>query len=167
MSATTTGLGFEGQRRTLRFSVPGPQLGLALQVLGITLGFALLFLGNSYAAFGSLFGSAIDVAPSAFGADILAQAGYYGSVSAALLLGYGLAVVAVCGSYVHRLVGPTVALERQVRALKSGDFTARVALRNGDVVHGNLARLLNDLGEQLQREERAAMRRALERADTA
>jgi hypothetical protein len=153
------------QRRTIRFSVPAAQLKLALGVLGTTLAFGALIAANSYAAFGRLLGVALEVAPAAFATDIEGQTGYYLVTSLSLLLGFALAVVALCAAFVNRLAGPTVALERQVRALRFGDYSARVCLRDGDSVHLRLARQLNELAEGLQREQRDSVRRALAEVD--
>ena len=153
------------ERRTLRFSVPEAQWKLALGVLGITLGFGILFVGNAYAAFGSLTAVVLEIAPAALAQDIQGQTGYFLVTSAALLAGLAFAIVALCATFVYRLAGPTVALERQVRALKFGDYAARVHLRGGDSVHARLARQLNDLAESLQRDQRDSVRRALEGVD--
>lgn len=139
------------RRRLLRFSAPGPQVRLALCVLAITLLFAALFAINSYAAYGPMLGAVLSVVPGAFRNDLALQTVQYGSVTIALLLGYLLAVVGLSGASVHWLTGATVALERHVRALKSGDYSARVKLRDGDAVHAELAKQLNELAAQLER----------------
>lgn len=164
MSAITALL-TPSQRRTIRFSEPGPQLSLALTLLGITVGFGALLALNSYAAFGRLLAVALEVAPAALATDIEGQSGYFIITTSSLLLGYALAVVGVCAAFVHRLTGPTVALERQVRALKFGDYAARVSLRDGDSVHARLAHQLNALAEELQSEQRESVRRALAEVD--
>jgi hypothetical protein len=153
------------RRRTIRFSVPAAQLRLALSVLGVTLGFGVLLAANSYAAFGRLLGVALEVAPAAFATDIEGQTGYFIVTSLSLLLGFALAIVAVCAAFLNRITGPTVALERQARALKFGDYAARVCLRDGDSVHTRLARELNELAVSLQCEQRDSVRRALAEVD--
>lgn len=140
------------QRRFVRFSAPGPQLRLAFCVLAITLGFAVLFFLNSYAAYGPMMEKALSLVPEVFRSDLAAQTVQYGSVTIALVIGYLLALVGLSGASVHWLTGATVAMERQVRALKSGDYTARVRLREGDAVHAELAKQLNELAAQLERE---------------
>lgn len=152
MSLTMTVDEAHRQRRLMRFNAPRPQIRLALCVLGITLGFAGLFALNSYAAYGPLMTSALSIVPEAFHSDIALQTVQYGSVTIALLLGYLLAVVGLSGASVHWLTGATVALERQVRALKEGDYTARVRLREGDAVHAELAKQLNELAAKLERQ---------------
>jgi hypothetical protein len=140
------------QRRLVRLSAPGPQLRLAVCVLGISLGFAVLFLLNSYAAYGPLMEKALSLVPEAFRSDLALQTVQYGSVTIALVIGYLLALVGLSGASVHWLTGATVAMERQVRALKSGDYTARVKLREGDAVHAELAKQLNELAAKLEQE---------------
>lgn len=160
MAASAISIPGISQRRAWRLDRPGPLLRLAASVFGTTLVFGLLAAGNSYAAYGTLLGSMLATAPEVFGADIDAQTAHYVVVSSALALGYMLALIAVCVSFVHRLTGPTVALERHARALKSGRFSSRVLLRGGDRVHRELARHLNDLAAQLEDLERRMQRQA-------
>ena len=150
-SPTAAAGGAQAQRRLMRFDAPRPQLRLAVYVLIISLGFAMLFALNSYAAYGPLMESALSVVPEAYRSDLAAQTFEYGRVTIALLLGYLLAVVGLSGASVHWLTGATVALERQVRALRQGDYGARVRLRSGDAVHAELAKQLNGLAEELER----------------
>lgn len=140
------------ERRFVRFSAPGPQLRLALTVLGVTLVFAALFAANSYAAYGRMMNAILSVVDGAFREDLALQTTQYATVTVALLLGYALALVVICGAYVNRLAGPTVALERHVRALKTGEYRSRVRLRGGGSVHAALARQLNELADQLENE---------------
>jgi hypothetical protein len=160
MTATALSLVGISQRRAWRLACPRPLLRLAFSVLGTSVLFGLLAVANSYAAFGPLLGSALSTAPAVFGTEIDAQTAHYVVVSATLALGYALAVIAVCVSFVHRITGPTVALERHARALKGGLYASRVALRDGDRVHTDLARHLNDLAAQLERAERESQRQA-------
>lgn len=145
------------ERRLLRFIAPSQQLRLAGGVLLLTLAFAGLIGANSVAAYGRLMEAVFSVAPAVFQSELALQTTQYATVTIALLLAYALAVVVLCGAHVDRLTGPTVALERHVRALKSGDYRSRVRLRGGGAVHAGLARQLNDLAEQLERA--AAIRR--------
>ena len=87
-----------------------------------------------------------------YAADLLEQTQHYLVVSSALLVGYALAMGGASVAFVHRLTGPTVALRRHVRALKSGDYSSRVVLRGGKNAHCELAELLNELAEVLERE---------------
>lgn len=142
------------QRRSLRLVEPGRQLRLALSVLAVALFFALLFMLNTYGAFGRLTSATLWGAPIALREDIWAQADSYLRVSVALLIGFALAVAAVCVAHVHRLLGPVTALERHTRALERGDYSNRIALRDGDTVYSELALRLNSLAERLEQMER-------------
>jgi signal transduction histidine kinase len=71
--------------------------------------------------------------------------------SLALLVGYVLVVLAFSIGYLHRLLGPIVALERCLRSLQNGDYSKRVVLRDEDRLFSDLARQINDLAAQLQR----------------
>lgn len=147
-------LGTRSQRHTLRLVQPGPQLRLCLAVIAVTLGFGVLFAANSYAAFGELYQAALSAAPKIFEGDIGAQALSYLYVSLAILAGYVLTVLGVCVAMLHRMLGPTVALERHVRSLKLGEYSARLSLRSEDSAYSELARHLNELAERLEQHQR-------------
>jgi HAMP domain-containing protein len=138
------------QRRLWRFYAPGAQLGLAVWMLVVTLGFAALFVFNTWAAYGRLMDVVLSLAPQAFRNDVTLQGVQYTTVTLILLVGYLLAVMGLAAAAVHRLTGATVALERHVRALKGGDYSARVKLRASDSVHAELASELNELAARLQ-----------------
>jgi HAMP domain-containing protein len=138
------------QRRLWRFYAPAAQLGLAAWMLAVTLGFAALFVLNTWAAYGRMSDVVLSLAPQAFRTDVTLQGAQYTTVTLILMVGYLLAVLGLASAAVHRLTGATVALERHVRALKSGDYAARVKLRAGDGVHAELASELNELAAKLQ-----------------
>ena len=52
-----------------------------------------------------------------------------------------------------RVVGPVVAFQRQVEALKNGDYQSRVRLREKDCFD-DLAQDLNELASLLERDEK-------------
>lgn len=137
-------------RRWLSFSAPRPQLRLALSVLAVAFVFGLLMAGNTYLAYAKLFGVTLSMAPDALVQDIAAQTHSFLRVSGALMLGLVFALSAVSAATLHRLLGPRVALERQVRALLAGNYGARVALRSGDSPYAELALRLNELAQQLE-----------------
>ncbi|MGH0036413.1 MAG: hypothetical protein ACQGVK_15405 [Myxococcota bacterium] len=155
MAASALSIVGISQRRSWRLERPRPLIRLALGVLGTTVLFGALAVGNSYAAYAPLVGSMLSTAPVVFGPEIDEQTARYVIVSSALALGYTFSVLAICVSFVHRLTGPMVALERHASALKSGHYGSRVTLRGGERLHIALARHLNDLAGQLEREERA------------
>ena len=142
------------QRRSFRWGVRGAPSRLALGVLGLTVMFAGLAAFNSLAAYRDLFGAAIALAPTGLAHEFEAQTRNYLNVTAAICSGWAFAVAGLCAAYVHRLMGPTVALERQVRALQAGDYSARVSLRRGAHAYTELARGLNQLAERLERMRR-------------
>jgi hypothetical protein len=138
------------RRRTIRMVRPGVQLKLAVYLLAVSFGFALLLGFNSWAAYGRLFHGTLATAPAPFAQDIVEQTTPFLKTTAALLGGYVIAVLGVTIAYLHRVVGPMVAIERHLRALQRGDYASRVSLRSGDHVYGTLADLLNDLAERLE-----------------
>jgi hypothetical protein len=139
------------RRRTVRLIKPGPQLKLAAYVLLISLGFALLWAFNSWSAYGRLLEAGLDSAPTALTQDLQEQTQSYLRSSMALLAGYVLVVLGFSIGYLHRLIGPTIALERYLRVLRGGNYSARVTLRDDDHLYGELARQLNDLAAQIER----------------
>jgi len=139
-----------GKRRTFRFAEPGQQLRLSLGILAVSLAFYLLFVGNSYAAYFGMFRAIFSTAPIMMGEDLEVQTAHYIRVTTMLVAAYSLAVVGLSVAFVHRITGPIVALERHARALKSGKYSSRVALRSGREVHAELARQLNELATSLE-----------------
>jgi HAMP domain-containing protein len=153
MDVSTLPKSFRGeyqQRRLWRLYAPAAQLGLAAWMLLITLGFAALFVLNTWAAYGRLMDVVLSLAPAAFRDDVTLQGVQYTSVTLILLVAYLLAVLGLASAAVHRLTGAKVALERHARALKAGDYSARVKLRQGDAVYAELAKELNELAAKLQ-----------------
>ena len=59
--------------------------------------------------------------------------------------------VVIAVLYTHRLIGPTIAFRRHVRALSDGRYNARTFLRKGDAFV-ELAEELNHLSEVLDRQ---------------
>lgn len=140
-------------RHSFRLLRPGVQLRLALYVLGVSLGFALLFAFNSWAAYGRIFDATLASSPAPFAHEIGAQTKNYVGVSLVLLVGYSLTVLAVTIAYLHRLLGPTVALERHVRALERGDYTSRMTVRENEMLYRDMAGRLNRLAIRLEADE--------------
>ncbi len=139
------------RRRAVRLIKPRAQLKLAAYLLILSGGFGLIQAFNSWSAYGQLAEAALATAPDPLKQDLLDQTQAYLNASLVLLVGYVLAVLAVSIGYLHRLLGPTVALERHLRALRRGDFTARVSLRGEDGhLYSELANQLNDLAAQFE-----------------
>jgi hypothetical protein len=138
------------RRRTLRLIKPQAQLKLAVYLLFVSLVFGGLVAGNSWSAYARLIEATLVTAPAPLKNDILEQTRNYMNISLALLLGYVLAVLAVTIGYLHRLIGPTVAIERQLRAMLRGDYASRLELRNNDDLYTELADQLNELASRIE-----------------
>jgi len=137
-------------RRTVRLIQPRAQLKLFAYLLVISFAFILAEAFNSWSAYANLAEAALASAPAPLKQDVLDQTQAYLRCSAVLLAGYVFVVLAVSIGYLHRLLGPTVAIERHLRKLRNGDYTARIALRDGDHLYAGLASQLNDLASQLE-----------------
>ena len=138
------------RRRSVRLVKPGVQLKLALYLLAVTFAFGFLVVLNSWSAYGRLYQATLATAAGPFKQDILEQTHLYLNTSSVLLVGYVVVVLAVTIGYVHRLIGPIVAFERHLRALRRGEYTSRVALRGNDQVYAEMAEHLNDLAARLE-----------------
>ncbi len=145
-------------RQSFRLLRPGVQLRLAFYVLGVSLGFAMLFAFNSWAAYGPIFDATLSTSPAPFAAEIGAQTKNYVGVSLVLLVGYSLTVLALTIAYMQRLLGPTVAMERHVRALERGDYTSRMTIREDEMLYREVAGRLNRLATRLQDGEEKSLR---------
>ena len=124
---------------------------LAGYLIALTVVFGAVSAFNSWSAFGAIYKALLVTAAAPFEAEILGQARLYLNTSLALFAGYVVCVLAVTIGYVHRLIGPTVALERHLRALRRGEYGERVNLRSNDRLYGELAEHLNELTSRLDR----------------
>lgn len=138
------------RRRTIRMIRPGVQLKLALYLLGVSFVFALMLGFNSYAAYGKMLHGTLATAPAPFAQDIVEQTQPFLKTTSALLGGYVLTVLGVTIAYLHRVVGPIVAIERHLRALQRGEYAARVTVRSGDHLYAEVADQLNELASRLE-----------------
>ena len=120
--------------RLVRFLEPETQIRLPLYLLAVSVIFGLIMLGNVWGAYASLYRMAVAVSPISFGAIFRAQTLDFVLVSFAIGIGYAAVVFGLSAGYLHRLIGPTVALQRQVQSLKKGEYAARVVLRDGQAV---------------------------------
>lgn len=145
-------------RRAIRVMEPVVQLRLPLALVTLTGVFVAFFVWNSHAAYRRLVELGLAQAPDAFRGTVVAQTGDFLIVSSVILGAYLLAVAAICLAHTHRLIGPRVALLRQIEALKNGDYSARINLRRDDLVFREVARDLNDLAQILERAEKAERR---------
>jgi hypothetical protein len=145
-------------RRAIRVVEPVVQLRLPLTLVALTAVFVAAFVWNSHAAYERLVDLGLAHVQDALRGTVVELTGDFLIVSCAILGAYLLAVTGVCLAHTHRLIGPRVALLRQIEALKKGDYEARVTLRQGDRVFHEVARDLNDLAQILERAQRAERR---------
>lgn len=141
---------YPGQRRRLidlRLH-PGLQLKLPTFLIMITIGFSGLFLAHTSEAFGAMVEIGLeDLWQRALVEEIKRD---YFVVSLSIALAYSVVVSGVCLAGTHRLLGPIVALRRQLRSVKRGDYTSRIHLRAGHPLSA-VAKDLNELSEILSR----------------
>ncbi len=144
------------QRRARNLLVdPMRQLRLPFFLFCATSAYAILCVSFAYIAFGDLLADA-----GLHAGDWLVElqaASLLGGVAATGAIYFGL-VSAVCIIHTHRMIGPEVVFRRHVQALKSGDYGARMTLRDGDALV-DLASDLNELAEILQDAEKLAEER--------
>jgi hypothetical protein len=138
------------RRRSVRLIKPGVQVKLAIYLIVITFGFTLLLGFNGWAAYGRLLAGSMTTAPAPFKQDVVEQTRPFVHASLALLGGYLFAMLGVTIAYLHRVIGPIVAIERHLRALQRGDYTSRVTLRSGDHLYADLGDQLNELASRLE-----------------
>jgi hypothetical protein len=143
------------RRRSIRLIKPRAQLTLAAYLIVVSIGFGLIKAFHGWSAYGVLLQRAIGALPAPMQQDILDQTRAYANTSLALLTAYMSVMVAVSIGYLHRLLGPIVALERYLRSIKDGNYSARLSLRKGDEHYADLAQHLNDVAAQMRRVDRA------------
>ena len=146
------------RRRTIRLIQPGVQLKLAGYLLIITFFFGLVVGLNSWAAYGRLLEVGLESAPTDLRLDIAKQTRNYLFSSAALGACYVFVVLTFSFGYLHSLLGPTVAFERFLHKLRHGDYSARLTLRDEDVVFADLAAQLNELAAHIEQIDRVNAR---------
>ena len=146
------------QRRSIRVVEPVAQIRVPVILVTLTAIFVSAFAWNSHAAYERLIDLTLAQTQAAFRGTVSDQTGDFMIVSFALLGGYLAAVAGICLSYTHHLIGPRVAMIRQIAALKRGDYSARVFVRESDLVFREMARDLNELAHILQVNDRALRR---------
>jgi hypothetical protein len=143
------------RRRTVRLIRPRVQLKLAAYLLLLSSFFVAAEAFNSWSAYGHMAAHTLSFAPEGLKQDVLDQTQSYLHTSFALLGAFVFALLVFSIGYVHRLLGPIVAIERQLRALRNGDYSARITLREGDHLYHDLANQINHLAAQLQQSDRS------------
>jgi methyl-accepting chemotaxis protein len=157
-------LALNQQRKTANLLLqPAVQLKLPVYFLLITTAFGGLLAIAISDAYRSFFLTIAAEQPAYMEHILRAQTHDLVVVSGVLAIGYLLTVLAVAIVFLHRLVGPTVALRRQVEALKNGDSSARVTLRRNDAF-SELADDLNELAALLEQGDKPEQSRRLPRA---
>jgi len=142
-------MGFDSRRafRVLQF---GAQIRLPFYLLLITIVFMSLFAWHAYSAYAELYTMVMTNVPESFQEQILHQTHDFSIVGAAILGGLVLTILGFSVAYTHTLIGPTVALRRQVQSMKDGNYRTRNKLRKTDAAHQELANDLNELSAILQ-----------------
>ena len=143
-------LPFDLRRRFLRVLEAGTQLRLPAYLLLLTAGFGALFALNGYHAYGRIFEATLSMAAPAMEELIRQQSDNFLITSVSIGVGYLLTTLVLCVGYLHRVIGPTVPLRRQIHALLEGDYSARVQLRASDAAMAGMADDLNDLARALE-----------------
>lgn len=146
------------KRRSVGLILPREQLKLPFFLCLTTLGFAALFALQSYLAFGRLYAMTISIAPASFQELISDQLGDFAIVTCVIAVAYMAVMLTVSVAFLHRLMGPTIALRRQIRDLRRGNYSARVEMRKTEVMFLELSGELNELAGTLERRERARAR---------
>ncbi len=76
------------------------------------------------------------------------------TVSTLLIVMYVLLTIGLSIAYLHKLIGPSIAFKRHIRALNDGNYSSRILLRQNDAF-GEMANELNDLAETLEKKHRS------------
>jgi methyl-accepting chemotaxis protein len=136
-------------------SNPRHQLVLPVQILALTAVLTTTIFAYGRMAYEPVLALMLEQSEGAAAFELLLreQTRDFALVSGALVIGFALITVALCVRSTQRLLGPQVPLRRLVQALRAGDASARVHLREGDAF-GDLAVDLNGLAEDLQEKER-------------
>ena len=130
---------------------PSLQMKLPLYTLILSFTFGLVALLLFYVYFEQLYAMMLEntTQGSYLRAAVRLQTSNFIEAASMLLVGYILLMVAVTTIYTHRIIGPTVALKRHIRALKDGLYSHRVQLRKHDELK-DMAADLNELAEILE-----------------
>ena len=130
---------------------PSLQMKLPLYTLILSFTFGLLALLLFYIYFEQLYAMMLEntTQGSYLRAAVSLQTSNFIEGASMLLIGYILLIVAVTTIYTHRIIGPTVALKRHIKALKDGLYSHRVNLRKHDELK-DMAADLNELAETLE-----------------
>lgn len=137
-------------RRAFRVLQFGAQIRLPFYLLLITVAFISLFAWHAYSAYAELYAMVMTNVPDSYQEQILRQTQDFSIVGGAILGGLALTILGFSIAYTHVLLGPIVALRRQVQSMKDGNYRTRNKLRKTDAAHQGLADDLNELSSILQ-----------------
>lgn len=144
------------RRKTMNtFRLPGFQLQLPAMILVLSLVFATAAAWLEHSTYDSIMAmEAPNAAESSYFAGLIEDQIRSALIALGMLVAlYTILVVGLWARYSRKVMGPEVAFRRQVEALKNGDYTARVELRDGDAFAG-LADDLNELAAILGSNEK-------------
>ncbi|MCP5057023.1 MAG: hypothetical protein GY937_09910 [bacterium] len=137
------------------FWLPGFEFRLPIMIVALTVAFAGLAAVLGHTTYDTIV--VMEAAPngdSGFYARLIEDQVRSALVALGMVLSlYTVFVVGLWGWHTRRVMGPEVAFRRQVEALKNGDYTARVLLRDGDAFE-DLANDLNELAAILGSNEK-------------
>jgi len=145
-------LGLDERRKARNLLLrPTLQMKLPLYTLILSFTFGLLALLLFYIYFEQLYVMMLEntTQGSYLRTAVRMQTSNFLEATSMLLIGYILLMVAVTTIYTHRIIGPTIALKRHIRALKDGLYSHRVHLRKHDELK-DMAADLNELAEVLE-----------------
>ena len=143
---------FSASRRSIRNYLLDPmlQLQLGFYTIGLTIVFSTVMVAVIFLTFERIFELVLDLLP--MGSEVSAILDEYISESSGWLVAlvglYMIVNVVITVVFTHKMVGPTVAFRRHIANLIKGDYSSRLALRDGDAFLG-VADDLNQLAEKL------------------
>jgi hypothetical protein len=136
-----------------------PMVQVRIGLYSITLGFMYVvgLVGVLYATLSRVYTLVQDLTPDDAQLAHIVEAGFRETAIyvVALSLVFIVSTVFVSVVYTHRLVGPTFAFRRHLKALREGRYEVRTALRKDDAFV-EVADELNALSETLERSRGAA-----------
>jgi hypothetical protein len=143
------------QRKVKNFLLqPLLQLQLAIYTVSLTIVFSAILIAVTYFSFRQTYELILDVTnlPQDV-ADLVNEyiANSAGWLAGAILL-YLVINILITIFLTHRMIGPTIAFRRHIRALMDGNYSSRINLRKGDAFV-EVAEDLNSLAEQMEKKK--------------
>lgn len=147
-------IGNDERRKARNFLLrPMLQIKLPLYILILSFTFGALAMLLGYFYFEQLYLMMLEntTQGSYLQNTISEQVNNFMESSVMLLIGYVFLVAGITIIYTHRMIGPTVTINRHIRALKKGRYSSRISLRKNDELK-DLAAELNELAEILEQQ---------------